>query len=73
MESAALVAGLKMKEVATRDAVWTNCTLLNADSVGVVFEVHRTVSEGGTIENVVSRVLIPWSNVRHVVLVEEHT
>ena len=73
METSGLRVGLKMKEVATRDAVWTNCSVLHSDSVGLVFEIHRTVSEGGTIENVLSQVLVPWSNVRYVVLMEERT
>jgi hypothetical protein len=38
-----------------------------------VFEVQRTVSEGGTIENVVSQVLVPWININYVLLIEERT
>jgi hypothetical protein len=38
-----------------------------------VFEVHRTVSEGGNVENVVSQVLVPWVNINYVLLIEERT
>ena len=68
-----LSVGVKLKEVATRDTVYENCTVLHSDSIGLVFEVQRTLSEGGTIENVVSQVLIPWANIHHVLLVEERT
>ncbi len=38
-----------------------------------MFEVHRTVAEGGTIENVVSQVLVPWAQIHHVLVMEERT
>ncbi len=65
--------GVRLKEVATRDNLYTGCTVLSADGVGLVFEVERTVAEGGTIETVVSQILVPWANVRHVVVMEERT
>ena len=68
-----LPVGVKLKEVATRTIVYVNCTVLHSDSVGLVFEVHRTVNEDGNVENVVSQILVPWVNVQHVVLVEERT
>jgi hypothetical protein len=71
MERVTLTVGVRLKEVATSDAVHTNCLVLHADAVGLVFEVQRTVSEGGTVETVVSQMLVPWGNIRHVVLVEE--
>ena len=73
MDKSGLTVGVKIKEVATRDMVYTACTVLHSDGVGLVFEVHRTVSEGGTIENVVSQVMIPWANIHHVILMEERT
>lgn len=73
MQQTGLTVGLKMKEVATRDTVYTNCTVLHSDSIGLVFEVNRTVSEGGTIENVVSQILVPWVNIHHVIVMEERT
>ena len=72
-ERSSLGVGVKLKEVATRDIVYQNCTVLHSDVIGLVFEVERTVSEGGTIENVVSQVLVPWSSIHHVLLVEERT
>jgi len=73
MQQQGLTVGVKIKEVATRDTVYENCTVLHSDAIGLVFEVERTVSEGGTIENVVSQVLIPWMNVQRVLLMEERT
>ena len=73
MTSVGLEVGTHLKEVATRDAVYHNCSVVRSDLVGLVFEVQRTVSEGGTIENVVSQVLIPWVNITYVLLVEERT
>lgn len=68
-----LSVGVKMKEVATRDTVYQSCTVLHSDTIGLVFEVQRTISEGGTIETVVSQVLVPWANIQYVLLMEEKT
>ncbi len=74
MEKGGLPVGVKIKEVATLDVVYHNCTLLHSDSIGLVFEVQRTLSdEGGNVELAVSQMLVPWSNIKHVVLVEERT
>lgn len=73
MEHTGLGVGVRVKEVATRDNVYQDCSILHSDAVGLVFEVQRTVSEGGTIETVVSQVLVPWTNVRYVLLMEERT
>jgi hypothetical protein len=70
-EKSSLMVGVKMKEVACRDNTYENCTVLHADSIGLMFEVQRTVAEGGTIETVVSQVLVPWTNVNHITLMEE--
>jgi hypothetical protein len=72
-EKSTLMVGVKMKEVATRDVVYTNCTVLHSDAMGLVFEVQRTVSEGGTIETVTSQLLVPWTNISHILLMEERT
>jgi hypothetical protein len=66
-----LRVGARLKEIATRDAVYTNCSVLHSDAIGLVFEVNRNVSEGGTVENVVSQFLVPWVNIQYVLLVEE--
>ena len=68
-----LVAGTRLKEVATRDVVYQGCSVVHADAVGLVIEVQRTLSEGGNIETVVSQILLPWANVHYVVLSEERT
>lgn len=72
-DKSALMVGVRLKEVSTRTNVWQNVTVLHSDSIGLVFEVQRTVAEGGTIETVVSQVLVPWVNVNHVLLMEERT
>ncbi len=73
-ETRPLPVGVRLKEVATRDVVYTNCRMLHSDAVGLVFEVERTVSEDdGTVERVLTQLLVPWSNIRHVVVVEERT
>ncbi len=73
MDKPVLGVGVKLKEVVTADGVFVGCTVLHSDPVGIVFEVERTLAEGGTIENVVSQVFIPWSSVRRIVIMEERT
>ena len=68
-----LMVGVRIKEIATKDRAYVDCTVLHSDAIGLVFEVQRTVSEGGNVENVVSQVLIPWVNINYVLLVEERT
>jgi hypothetical protein len=73
MAQSGLTVGVKLKEVVTRDNVYQNCAVLHSDAIGLVFEVQRTVAEGGTIETVVSQVLVPWVNIQRVLLMEERT
>ncbi len=73
MANSGLQVGVKMKEIATKDTVYTNCSVLHSDAIGLVFEVHRTISEGGNVENVVSQVLVPWANIQYILLMEERT
>jgi hypothetical protein len=68
-----LMVGVRIKEIATKDHAYMNCTVLHSDAIGLVFEVQRTVSEGGNVENVVSQVLVPWVNINYVLLIEERT
>jgi hypothetical protein len=68
-----LEVGTHLKEVATKDAVYHNCSVVHSDLVGLVFEVQRTVNDGDEVESVVSHVLVPWANVNHVVLMEERS
>jgi len=72
MESA-LVAGTRLKEVATREVVYQGCSVVHSDAIGLVIEVQRTLAEGGNIETVVSQILVPWANITHVVLSEQRT
>jgi hypothetical protein len=66
-----LGVGIKIKEISTKTLVYQDCTVLHSDAIGLVFEVQRTVAEGGTIETVVSQVLVPWQNINHLLLVEQ--
>lgn len=66
-----LQVGVKVREIATSEATYRDVSILHSDSVGLVFEVHRTVAEGGNIENVVSQLLVPWVNIRYVLVLEE--
>ncbi len=68
-----LAAGTPVKEIAIRDHVWHNCSVVRSDYVGILFQVQRTVTEGGDVENVVSQIFVPWSNVNHIVLSEERS
>lgn len=72
-ELSGLSAGTLLKEIATRDHVWHNCSVVRSDVVGLVFEVQRTVTDGGDVENVVSHILVPWPNVNHIVLLEKRS
>ncbi|HVR70495.1 MAG TPA: hypothetical protein VMT87_06580 [Vicinamibacteria bacterium] len=69
----ALVAGTRLKEVATREIVYQGCSVVHSDATGLVIEVQRTLSEGGNIETVVSQILLPWSSVNYVILAEQRT
>jgi hypothetical protein len=73
MDTRPLTVGVRLKEIATRDTVFTECRVLHSDAIGLVFEVERTVAEGGNVEAVVSQILVPWANVRHIVVMEEKT
>ncbi len=72
MEIQGLGPGTHLKEVATRDVVYHNCSVIRCDTVGLVFEVHRTVADaGGDVEPVLSQLLVPWTNINHVLLREQ--
>ena len=69
---AALGVGVVLKQIVAVSATWTNCRVLHSDSIGIAFEVERTIAETGTIETAVSQLFVPWTSVKHV-LVMEHT
>ena len=53
-------------------ATWDNCRVLHSDAVGIAFEVERAVADsGGTIETAVSQVFLPWSSVKHIIVMEQ--
>jgi hypothetical protein len=71
-QTSGLPVGAKLKEVATRDVLYLNCTLLHSDTIALVFEVQRTVTDaGGNLAIAVSQLVVPWTNIKHVVLAEE--
>ena len=65
--------GVQLKEVGTSHTIYKDVRVLHSDSIGLAFEVERTVSEGGDVETVVSQVLVPWGAITYVLLVEERT
>ena len=69
---AALGVGVVLKQIVAVSATWNNCRVLHSDSIGIAFEVERTIAEAGTIETAVSQLFVPWTSVKHV-LVMEHT
>jgi len=69
-----LLPGTVLREVSTKALVWKDCPVVYSDSVGLVFQVERAVTdEGGDVENVRSTVLVPWASVNHVVVSEERS
>ena len=71
MEASGLKVGVRVKEIATSSYAYQDCVVLNSDNVGLVFEVQRTIADGGDVETVVSQVLVPWVNINHVIVMEE--
>jgi hypothetical protein len=66
------LVGRTVKEVATQSIVYQSCQILDSDAVGVMIQVERTITEEGDVETVTSQIFIPWSQVLHVVIAEEH-
>ncbi len=66
------LVGKTVKEVATPSIVYANCSILEADAIGVTIQVERTITEEGDVESVVSQIFIPWPQVLHVIVAEEH-
>lgn len=69
---AALGVGVVLKQIVAVSSTWNNCRVLHSDSIGIAFKVERTIAETGTIETAVSQLFVPWTSVKHV-LVMEHT
>jgi hypothetical protein len=68
---AGIGVGVVVKQIVAEGASWQNCRILNSDAVGLAFEVERTINETGTVETVVSQVFLPWSSVKHLILMEQ--
>jgi hypothetical protein len=66
------LVGRTVKEVATPSIVYQNCSILDADAVGVMIQVERTITEEGDVEHVESQIFLPWSQILHVIVAEEH-
>ncbi|HXB54051.1 MAG TPA: hypothetical protein VN461_04660 [Vicinamibacteria bacterium] len=72
MEIQGLGMGTHLKEVATQDVIYRNCSVIRSDVVGLLFEVQRTITDaGGDVEHVHSQLLIPWASITYVLLAEE--
>ena len=70
-DQSSLGVGIRLKEVATADAVHRDCAVLHSDPISLVFEIQRTINEGGTIETVVTQMLVPWGQIKHIIVAEE--
>lgn len=74
MTQPGLATGVKVKEIATRDGgTWQDCVVQHSDAIGLVFEVERTIADAGVVETVISQILVPWTNVKHVIVMEQNT
>ena len=68
---AAVGVGVALEQILAVAGSWDNCRVLHSDAVGIAFEVERTISESGTIETAVSQVFVPWSSVKHIIVMEQ--
>ena len=69
---AGLGVGVVLKQIVAGSATWNNCRVQHSDDVGIAFEVERTISETGSIETVVSQVFLPWTSVKHIIVMEQN-
>ena len=67
----ALGVGVVLRQIVAVSATWDNCRVLHSDSVGIAFEVERTISDSGSIETAVSQVFVPWASVKHIIVMEQ--
>ena len=68
---AGLGVGAVVKQIVAGSSTWNNCRVLHSDAIGVAFEVERTVSETGSIETVVAQIFLPWTSVKHIIVMEQ--
>ena len=67
----ALGVGVVLKQIVAVSATWDKCRVLFSDTVGIAFEVERTIAESGSIETAVSQVFVPWTSVKHIIVMEQ--
>lgn len=67
----ALGVGVVLKQIVAVAASWDKCRVLHSDAVGIAFEVERTIAESGSIETAVSQVFVPWTSVKHIIVMEQ--
>jgi hypothetical protein len=68
----ALGVGVVLKQIVALSGSWDNCRVLHSDAVGVAFEVERAVADsGGTIETAVSQLFVPWTSIKHIIVMEQ--
>lgn len=67
----ALGVGVVLKQIVAVSGSWDKCRVLHSDSVGIAFEVERTIAESGSIETAVSQVFVPWTSVKHIIVMEQ--
>lgn len=67
----ALGVGVVLKQIVSTGITWENCRVQHSDAVGIAFEIERTVTEGGTIGTAVTQFFVPWTSIRHIVVMEQ--
>ena len=67
----ALGVGVVLQQIVAVSAAWDKCRVPHSDSVGIAFEVERTIAESGSIESAVSQVFVPWTSVKHIIVMEQ--
>ena len=68
---AGLGVGVVLKQIVAGSSTWENCRVLHSDAIGVAFEIERTITEAGTIETAVTQVFLPWSSIKHIIMMEQ--
>jgi hypothetical protein len=67
-----LGVGVVLKQIVAVSGSWDGCRVLHSDPVGIAFEVERAVADsGGTIETAVSQIFVPWTSIKHVIVMEQ--
>lgn len=67
----ALGVGVVLKQIVAVGGTWEKCRVQHSDEVGIAFEIERTIAESGTIETAVTQIFVPWTSVRHIVVMEQ--